>query len=151
MTSEKLEKLIEKYHHNVTITGLGDENLSDKQVVAAIEKHVTQCGILYEVRQGENGGEPAKNEGTVVVETAPAGEPVASSDPTPVGEPAISNSELKESKEDLPSEKEVTAAPVSEPAPAVASPEHKESKEEEAPVEVSTERSNNLKGPKGKK
>ena len=127
MTSEKLEKLIKKYHHNVTITGLGDENLSDEQVVAAIEKHVTQCGILYEVHQG------------VAAEPAHAATP----------EPA------KEEKHE-----EVAAAPVAspegapvsaEPAPAVADPEPKESKEEDAPVEASTERSNNPKGPKGKK
>ena len=124
MTSEKLEKLIEKYHHNVTITGLGDENLSDEQVVAAIEKHVTQCGILYEVHQGVD-VEPAKKDEPSEKEV------VASPEVSPVSaEPA---------------------APASEPAPAVADPEPKESKEEEARVEASTERSNNPKGPKGKK
>ena len=127
MTSEKLEKLIEKYHHNVTITGLGDENLSDEQVVAAIEKHVTQCGILYEVHQGVD-EKPEKKDVAV--------EPVHAATPEPA----------KESNEEV-----TAAAPASEPAPAVADPEPKESKEEEAPVEASTERSNNPKGPKGKK
>lgn len=151
MTSEKLGKLIEKYHHNVTIVGLGDENLSDEQVVAAIEKHATQCGVLYEVHKNQNSGEPTKNEGTVAA--APAvSEPAPTSNPEPAKEEKYE--EVAAAPVASPEGAPVSAEPaaeVSEPAPVAPSPEPKESKEEEAPVEASAERSNNPKGPKGKK